>query len=894
MKKYLQLVLLVFFLFSNLTIAQTVYTLDTKQIEHQIDINVYGQFLEHIYNSTNNGLWGDLVWNRSFERITGSGGEWQIQGDEIIQSSLNDNVRLLLGETSWQDYEITLQAKKIGGNEGFLIMFRANGDDFYWLNIGGWGNSQHAIEKGTSGQGRWTVLNGLTSAGSISSNVWYDIKIRCEGNHFQVWFDGNLLFDFIDNEAHPSGQAGIGTWVTTAAFRNIVVTEIPSGNILYNQLPEFGEIEFSNWEKSANAKIYKTGEAINSDFCADLVNTENIEAYIQQRNFSITPQSYSGSFWAKAQPGTALSISLNDGTSVLGQAEFTVSVSDWEEFSFAFNPQISTTDGILRISIPNAGEVFIDQVSMMGQNAIDNNGFRPDLFEAVNELQAPIIRWPGGCYVSAYFWKDGIGAQENRVAYPMEIWNDIDVNSYGTDEFMQMCEMTGAEPLIVVNTGVLDVTCGSVVITKKLEPAQYLQDALDWMEYCNGDTSTTWGALRAANGHPEPYHVKYWEIDNETWGAGINAYVDKVKTFAPAMREKYPDVKIIACGSGSYDYNWNQVLLNECAHLIDYVSTHHYENENKFKTGVAEYEAFIEDLTTRIKNSSNPEVEIYMSEWNLWGPIDWRIGLYAGGMLNMFERQGKKFTLAGPALWLRHDSANAWNNAFINFNNADWFPAPNYVVMKLWREHYAPNYLNTIGFNSELDAVSTLSEDGNTVYFKVVNTSSNNINVTLNLDNTFIPESANIKKVESPSIYDENSFENPDKITVVENISSVNGQNISFISSAYSASVVTVKKNMSLKVNDIVVNKSIEYFQNIPNPFKGSTKIRFKLNTSTETKLQIRDLTGRIIAVLTDGYLNAGLHEIKWNSSSYNSSTGIYFCELITSEERSIIKMVLF
>ncbi|WP_445195885.1 family 16 glycoside hydrolase [Tamlana sedimenti] len=884
------LTLLVFCWGNNTIFSQTIYSVNTQQIEHQIDINVYGQFLEHIYNSANNGLWGDLVWNRSFERIGGSSGEWSIEGNEIVQNSLNDNVRLLFGETSWQDYEITLQAKKTGGNEGFLIMFRANGDNFYWLNIGGWGNTQHAIEKGTAGQGRWGVLNGLVSPGSIASNVWYDIRIRCEGNHFQIWFDGNLLFDFVDNSAHLSGQAGIGTWVTTAAFRNIVVTEIPSNATLYNQLPVIGESEFSNWEKSGNAQIYRSEDALNSDFSIQLVNSENSAAYIQQQNFNITPQRYSGSFWAKGNPGTALSISLHAGASVLGQNDFTISGSVWEKFNFEFNPIATTTNGILRISAPNSSEVLIDQVSMMGQDAMDNNGFRPDLFQAVEELQAPIIRWPGGCYVSAYFWKDCIGAQEDRVAYPIELWNDIDVNSYGTDEFMQMCEMTGAEPLIVVNTGVLDRTCGAP-ITKKITPAQYLQDALDWMDYCNGDVSTTWGAKRAANGHPEPYNVTYWEIDNETWSAGINAYVDKVKTFAPAMRAKYPNIKIIACGSGSYDYNWNQTLLNECAHLIDYISTHHYENENNFKTGVADYEGFVVDLSNRINNSSNPNIEIYMSEWNLWGPIDWRIGLYAGGMLNMFERQGEKFTLGGPALWLRHSTADAWNNAFINFNNSDWFPAPNYVVMKLWREHYAPNYLTTNGSNSALDAVSTLSEDGNTLYFKVVNTSSNNINVTLNIDNTFVPETADVKVVASPSLFDQNTFAEPNKISVSDGVGSVNGQSISFNSAAYSASVVTVKKNTSLSVNDVKINQPIGLFQNVPNPFSGTTKIVLQLNKGTEAKLQVLDLTGRVIKVLTEGYLIAGTHEIEWEGSS---NTGIYFCKLSTPEQKSIIKMVSY
>src|SRR5574341_1450163 len=101
--------------------AQTVYTIHSDQVLHSVDEKIYGQFLEHIYNSVNNGLWGDLIWNRSFERLSGASGSWSREGDEIVQSSLNENVRLLFGDVNWQNYEFTLQARKDGGAEGFLI-----------------------------------------------------------------------------------------------------------------------------------------------------------------------------------------------------------------------------------------------------------------------------------------------------------------------------------------------------------------------------------------------------------------------------------------------------------------------------------------------------------------------------------------------------------------------------------------------------------------------------------------------------------------------------------------------------------------------------------------------------------------------------------------------------
>lgn len=889
--------LIIFWLGSGLVKAQTNYQINTQDVEHTIDINVYGHFLEHIYHSANGGLWGELVWNRSFERISGSRGEWAIEGYTIVQRSLSDNVRLLFGETSWQDYEITLQAKRLGGEEGFLVLFRAHGDDFYWLNIAGWSNTQHAIEKGSEGAGRWGVFNGLTKPGSVHTNVWYTIKIRCEGNHFQVWLNGTLLFDFTDDDAHLTGQPGIGTWITRAAYRNIVVTEIPSGDTLYNQLPDPGsesEADFPHWEKSANAKVYSHDDALNSEGSALIHNPGNGAAYIQQGALHIVPQNYDGSLWAKADTGTTLEIMLLEGEERLDEAMFRVTEDNWLEYNFQFIPAVSTTEGILRISVPDSGKVLIDQVSMMGQDSKENHGFRPDLLKAVDELQPPIIRWPGGCYASAYFWKDGIGKQSERVTYPIELWDDKDVNSFGTDEFIEMCRLTGAEPLIVINTGVLNTTCGAG-ITKKLPDEEYLQDALDWMEYCNGDTTTTWGKVRAANGHPEPYNVKYWEIDNETWAAGVNAYVDKVKIFSPAMREKYPDVKILACGSGSYDYSWNQTILDQCARLIDYISCHHYEDPNNYKTGVDTYEAFIQNLSGRIANSSNPDLEIYMSEWNVWSPIDWRCGLYAGGMLNMFERQGEKFTLGGPALWLRHASADAWNNAFINFNNSEWFPAPNYVVMKLWREHYAPYYLKMPGSASDLNAVATLSENKNTVYFKVVNTSTNNRNITLTLDDSFVPDSSVLTKVVGASLYDENTFSNPDNLKAVNGDSEINGQKVSFVSSGLSATVVEIHRHSPTGFEN-VGSSTIQLLKNVPNPFDSKTKISFTLNERTHAKLRIADISGWEVAILVNETLCSGYHEVVWNGKNFNCSpvkNGIYLYELTASGEKQSRKMIL-
>ena len=244
--------------------------------------------------------------------------------------------------------------------------------------------------------------------------------------------------------------------------------------------------------------------------------------------------------------------------------------------------------------------------------------------------------------------------------------------------------------------------------------------------------------VRAQNGHPQPYQVKYWEIDNETWHMGVENYATAVKMFAPAMRKADASIKLAACGSAGYGEQgdglaWNRTMIRECANLVDYLSIHHYENPAAFAEGPRRYEAFFQKTAEAIAASENPQLRIYVSEWNAQS-TDWRTGLYCGGLLNAFERCGAFLEMGGPALFLRHTSATAWDNAFINFNQGAWFPAPNYVVMKLWRDAYAPIRVDTTGDSQPLNAVATKTADGKTCVFKVVNPSESPHAVSLAID----------------------------------------------------------------------------------------------------------------------------------------------------------------
>jgi len=763
-------------------------SIDPATVLNRVDEKIYGHFLEHIYHSCHGGLWGDLVWNRSFEQ--NPFGQWAIQDGQIVQEGMGTNVRLTFGEEGWKDYEYTLEANKAAGQEGFLILFRVKNDrDFYWCNLGGWNNERHAIERGLSDGSRWSVV-GPQPRGQIETGKWYTIKVRCEGPRFQVWLGEERVIDFTDDSrAHLSGKVGIGTWATQSAFRNLKVTAL-DGKLLYEGLPQGLTTQNAAmfWTPVGLAKVYiDRVNPLNSSTSQRIVTDAQGGGLEQGRLCIRAGETYEGSIWVRGAAAKGLAVQLlgNDGQKVSQLIE--APSSQWRECKFSLKSDWSNADAKLRIAVQGAGEVWLDQVSMMPKSWAQKGGFRPDLLHAVAELRPPIIRWPGGCFASSYQWKQGIGPQHKRLPHPREIWDDLDVYNYGTDEFIEMCRRVGAEPLIVVNLGFPAWNNDS-------ETHDYTQDILDWIEYCNGPADSKWGKVRAANGHPEPYNVRYWEIDNETWHTPADQYAQRVLKVAPLMRKADPSIKLAACGSGGLGRDgsgmaYNRTVIEKAAGVIDYISIHHYEDPQRFARGPENYERFFREVGEWIAKSANPNLKIYVSEWNAQS-TDWRTGLYCGGLLNAFERCGDILEIGGPALFLRHVSATDWDNAFINFDQCSWFAAPNYVVMKLWRDHYAPERVAVEGQAGSLNVSATRRPADGAVIVKVVNPGREAVSLQLSLPG---PASAAKARMVAPGSFEaRNTLAEPDRVKVQDLAVKIDSGKALVDLPALSAAVVTI------------------------------------------------------------------------------------------------------
>lgn len=600
--------------------------------------------------------------------------------------------------------------------------------------------------------------------------------------HGGIWGDQVLNGTFELSPAPPGrgGRARGGPAATSPATRPVR----PPGNWEFVGAPEDVSIDRDdpfNAEVSVRINAKPGGDAPG----------------VRQQNIALRQgEKYTLSLYARGAGGVSVTFSDAADAPPVFTKTFTDLTPRWQKYTAEFTPPRTADAALLTISAPSGGSVNVDQVSLFSESALATGGYRPDLFKAVADLQPASIRWPGGSFANNYVWQNGVGPREKRRPHPVAQWNDRDTYQFGTDEFIQLCEKVGAEPILVLNT------------------ARGVEDALNWLEYCMGDAATTeYGRRRAANGHPAPYPLKTIEIDNEPWLLmKYDAYLDVVNRFCPAIRAKYPSLKLSVAGSYGYDNggasrppdreanrDWDPRLLEQAGRLFDVISPHYYNGiyvPGDFVEDPYRYEQFLKGRGEIIRKSPNPDVKIYVSEWNLtersWGN-DWRVGLYAGGILNAFERQSDVVTMSCPALFLRKQGVtNSWDNALINFDAKSWFPAGNYVVMKLWRDAFAPNLLAVDGPDRPLNFVATRSADGRTVFLKAVNPTANPVEAAVRLDGDFAPKSAAFQLVAPGGETVKNSLEHPDNIKVVPAAASVEDRTVKFTMPPLSVGVVRV------------------------------------------------------------------------------------------------------
>jgi alpha-N-arabinofuranosidase len=419
----------------------------------------------------------------------------------------------------------------------------------------------------------------------------------------------------------------------------------------------------------------------------------------------------------------------------------------------------------------------------------NKDGIRLDVIDALKKLKVPVLRWPGGCFADTYHWKDGIGPKDKRPSMLNVWWGNVkEDNSFGTNEFLNMCEMLGAEPYLSGNVG-----------------SGTPQELSDWVKYAthiNGTSPMT--DLRQQNGRPNPWHVKYWGLGNEAWGCGGNMkpewYANVYRQYATFMTSWSNTDRIfrIASGASDADYNWTETLMRDIPHnMLDAVGVHHYSviswNKKGSATGFSEEEYYttmqraleMEELVSRhsaVMDKYDPRkrIAIAVDEWGGWYDVEpgtngaflfqqntMRDAMIAGATLNIFNNHCDRVRMANLAQIINV------LQAVILTNDEKMILTPTYHVMEMYNVHQDATLLPITLTSSDykmgkekLKAISaSASRDKNGLtHISLVNIDANAAQeVTINVEGAAY-KTVSGRILASDKLQNYNSFDNPGRI----------------------------------------------------------------------------------------------------------------------------------
>lgn len=450
----------------------------------------------------------------------------------------------------------------------------------------------------------------------------------------------------------------------------------------------------------------------------------------------------------------------------------------------------------------------------------NKNGLRLDVVDALKKLKVPVLRWPGGCFADVYHWKDAIGPKNKRLPIENVWWGNVrEDNSFGTHEFLDLCEMINAEPYLAINVG-----SGTV------------QEGSDWVKYVNhknGSSDLT--DLRKKNGRAKPWNVKYWGIGNESWDCGghmtAEYYSNLYKQYATFLTSYGNSEGLfrIAVGPGNIDdINWTETLMkNIPLKMIDGVSVHHYSVINWSKKGSAinytenEYfttmkqalrmEKMVSD-NSKVMDKYDPakKIALIVDEWGAWYDAEpgtngaflyqqntMRDAMLAGITLNIFNNHCDRVKMANLAQCINV------LQAVILTREEKMLLTPTYHVMEMYNVHQDALMLPvtvssgdySLG-NEKLKAVSaSASKDkSGTIHISLVNIDANKEQeVNIEMEN-LAAASVTGRILSSGKLQDHNSFDNPEQIKPAAfNGATKNGNNISVKLPPFSVVVLTLK-----------------------------------------------------------------------------------------------------
>ena len=424
---------------------------------------------------------------------------------------------------------------------------------------------------------------------------------------------------------------------------------------------------------------------------------------------------YTFSVYARRGPGniTALNVLLEGAKGEpLAQAQITGLTSEWKKYTAVLKPSATVAKGHLKLTVDGTGTADMDVVSLFPKDTWlkRENGLRPDLVQLLKDMKPGFLRFPGGCIVEGmtldnrYQWKETIGDVAARQPI-MNRWNKEFKWRYTPDyyqsfglgffEYFQLAEDIGAEPLPILNVGMacqynsaelapISAAKGPNAGGATDEPTldTFIQDALDLVEFANGPATSTWGAKRAAMGHPAPFNLKMIGIGNEQWGP---QYLERYEPFAKALKAKYPAMQIVSSAGPSPDGDNFDVATKRMRELnAEYIDEHYYAKPEWFRQNASRYDKYPR-LGSKIFAGEYAAQNVGIASQE--NKNTWDCAISEAAFMTGLERNADVVSMASYAPMLAHVDAWQWTPNLIWFDNLYSYGTVNYYVQQLFSQN---------------------------------------------------------------------------------------------------------------------------------------------------------------------------------------------------------------
>lgn len=512
-------------------------------------------------------------------------------------------------------------------------------------------------------------------------------------------------------------------------------------------------------------------------------------------------------------PGVKLHLQLlNEKDQVIGEGNLIPEKSGeaWNKQSTSFTATETDPKGKFAVIFEGKGKIDLDMISLFPGDTWKNRpqGLRADMVQLLADMKPGFIRFPGGCIVEGtdlanrYQWKNTIGPIEDRKMI-INRWNTEFAHRAAPDyfqsfglgffEYFQLAEDIGSDALPILNCGMAcQFNSGEVASLDELDP--YVQDALDLIEFANGDVSTKWGKMRADLGHPKPFNLKMMGVGNENWGP---QYLERLAIFTKAIKAEYPDFKLInSSGTDPEGDRFNLLNNSLRATKADFIDEHYYRPADWFLKNAGRYD-----------NYPRNDTKIFVGEYAVHADKNyvgsnrnnWQSALASASLMTGLERNADVVQMASYAPLFAHIDAWQWAPDMIWVDNLQSYGTPDYYVQKLFSTNKGTDVVsitldgkNIIGQDG-LYASSVLDAGKKELIIKISNSSDQPKVIDFDLEGkTKLKTKGTVEELADANLNQLNSFANPEAVSPKKSSIKVNGKKLTASLKPYSFNVFKI------------------------------------------------------------------------------------------------------